>query len=442
MGPSAPPAIPSGGSRRSLMGWPGRGPAASHRTMTVRFDYDVAVVGAGPAGSRTARDLARRGLRVALVEEHRQVGVPSHCSGLISPRTWALGEVDDASLVRNELRGAFVHTVGGGEAALGGEPVRAVAIDRVRWDQALAQQAYEAGADAVTGRLVGAERIAGGVLLHLQRNGHQGRLAARLVVGADGAHSRVARSLGLPRPAERVQALGVEARVRTPRQDFVHVFVGPGLAPGWFGWIIPAGDGLARLGIGCHGGAGEPLRCYRRLRESFPRLLGQVEEVRFYGGTIPLAPAARTYGDHVLLVGDAAGQVKPFSGGGIYTSLVAARHCAETAAAALAADDLSASFLSRYERAWRWALGRELARSRWLRRLGLSLGEAELEMLARTLSRPGLRGIAVRHADIDYPSRTLLRMATALPGLGPLALVALRRPVVLLYLAAALLARG
>jgi len=190
--------------------------------------YDVAVVGAGPAGSRTARELARRGLRVALVEEHRQVGLPSHCSGLISPRTWKLGETGDDSLLCNRLRGAYLHVQGDSSVELGGTPVRALAIDRVRWDQALAEQAHRAGAEAVQARCVGVERTPQGMLLRLQRNGHETTLAARLVVGADGAHSRVARSLGLPPPPQRVLALGVEAEVSLPRDDYVHVFVARG----------------------------------------------------------------------------------------------------------------------------------------------------------------------------------------------------------------------
>src|SRR3972149_11150155 len=100
--------------------------------MVRRFDCDVAVVGAGPAGSRTARDIARQGFKVLLLEEHRRVGVPCHCSGLISPRTLALGEMGEGVVI-NRLQGAYIHTAGGQEVALGAEDVRAVAIDRIRW---------------------------------------------------------------------------------------------------------------------------------------------------------------------------------------------------------------------------------------------------------------------------------------------------------------------
>lgn len=400
--------------------------------MVQRFDCDVAVVGAGPAGSRTARDIARRGFKVFLLEEHRRIGVPSHCSGLISPRTLALGEMGQGMVI-NHLRGAYIHTVGGREVALGGEGVRAVAIDRVGWDEKLAEQAQAAGAEMVRARLVGAERDRGGVRLRGQSDGRDLTLTARLVVGADGAHSRVGRCLGLPRPRESVYALGLEGRLRVPRQDYVHVFVGRRLAPSWFGWIIPLGDDRVRVGIGCDFSE-RPIACYRRLLAAFPHRFDALQVSRMYGGTIPTAFAAKTYDDNVMLVGDAAGQVKPFSGGGIYTSLVAARYCAETAVAALTADDVSAASLRRYQVAWRRDMGRELARSASIRRFGLALSDGDLDRIVGALGNRGLQSIASRYGDIDYPSRVILRLARALPAFSVLAWVSLRRPLASLNL--------
>ena len=165
--------------------------------------------------------------------------------------------------------------------------------------------------------------------IHTQTDGRDGSFTTRVVVGADGAHSRTARSLGLAGPREKVYNLGIEGKLKTPRDDFVHVFVGQRLAPGWFGWIIPTGDGGVRVGIGSANGE-KPIALYRRLVSDFPQLFGGMEPCRFYGGTIPLDFAPRSYADNILLAGDAAGQVKPFSGGGIYTGLVGARHASAT----------------------------------------------------------------------------------------------------------------
>src|SRR5438034_5404198 len=390
------------------------------------LDCDVAVVGAGPAGSRTARNLARAGLRVRLLEEHRRVGVPSHCSGLISPRSRSAAE-HGADAIIHRITGAFVHTAAGSEVAVGGDKTRAVAIDRVRWDETLAEQARAAGADLVRARLINVERENGHVRLHTQTDGRDSAFTARIVVGADGAHSRVARSLGLPGPAEKVYCLGIEGRLKVPREDFVHVFVGHELAPGWFGWIIPTGDGGVRAGIGSSN-AVKPIACYRRLTQLFPRLFDGIESCRLYGGTIPLDFAPRSYADNVLLVGDAAGQVKPFSGGGIDPVLVAARQAAAAVLRAFVNDDCTPAGLAPYERAWTREIGRELLRSLPIRHFGLALNDSEVERVVRALRSEGLQQLASRHGDIDYPSRVLLRLARSLPALGLLAWITLRRP--------------
>jgi digeranylgeranylglycerophospholipid reductase len=397
-------------------------------------------VGAGPTGSRCARNLAAGGLKVALLEEHRRIGVPSHCSGLVSPRTLEEADIREP-IAANRLTGAYVHTATGGELTLGGGDTRALTIDRVRLDELLCEQAQGAGAHLLRARMVHAERQNGAVYLNCQRDGRDLQLSARLVVGADGAHSRVARSLGLPGPREKVYGLGIEGRLAVPREDFVHVFVGRKLAPGWFGWIIPTGDGHARAGIGCDR-SDKPIRCYRRLVEAFPHLFRDVQVCRMYGGTIPLDFAPRSYADNVLLVGDAAGQVKPFSGGGIYTGLVAARHAASAAAAALAADDTSAASLRGYERAWKSEIGRELVRSLRIRRFGLALSDADIDRLVATLGHEGLQPLITRHGDIDYPSRVLLRLARTLPALWPLVRLSLRRPLASLQLLRAFLPGG
>ncbi len=410
------------------------------------LDCDVAVIGAGPAGSRTARNLARSGLRVRLVEEHRAVGVPSHCSGLISPRTLREAEIgEDAVLHR--ITGAFAHTQSGASVALGNGETKAVAIDRVKWDQTLAEQAQAAGAEMIRARMVGARRENGHVSLTLATDGRDSTVTARMVVGADGTHSRVARTLGMPRPTEYAYNLGIEGRMKYPpegegwRDDYVHVFVGQDLAPGWFGWIIPTGDDVVRVGIGSNNGV-KPVECYRRLSAAFPSLFAGIEPLRMYGGTIPLTFAPRTYDDNVILVGDAAGQVKPFSGGGIYTSLVAARHASDAIERAFSLGDFSRASLAPYEKGWKREVGRELKKSWRLRNFGLGMTDAQVERVVHALSGPKLQAMAAQHADIDYPSKVLLRLARSGPALATLAWVTATRPMTTMHLVRAHLPFG
>jgi len=393
---------------------------------SVNTHYDAIVVGAGPTGSATARDIAAHGFRTLLIEEHKAIGEPLHCAGLVTPRTLELAGVTDG-LVINEVRGGFVNSPLGTRLPLGGDRLRAVAIHRQRLDELLAAAAQRAGAELRTGaRLVALERQPGTLAVHLSWRGWQQALRTRLLIGADGAQSRVARWLGLRgRYEERIVGLGVEAKLETERRDFLEIFVGNSIAPGFFGWVIPLGEGRARIGIATNDGR-RPIHYLRSLVETFPQVFAGAEFGRLYGGVIPLKRPQRIYCENAMLVGDAAGQVKPTSGGGIYTGLVGAKHCAQAAVNALAEDDVSAASLARYQKAWAREMSRDLARGWDLRRIFLALDDRELDALISVFRSPWLRRLAEQHGDIDFPSRLFSRLPLAIPVLRPFLHTALR----------------
>ncbi len=379
--------------------------------------YDAVIAGAGPAGSATARRIAERGFRVLLLEEHAAVGLPSHCSGLITPRTLDLAGVG-AGVVVNEIRGAVVHAPGGGELSLGGKRLQAVAVERAELDAALVERAQQAGAVlSLETRLTALERGCGGVYLRLQRRRREFHVSTRLLIGADGAQSRVAAAMAV-RTLQRdtLVGLGAEARLTAGAADFVHIFLGEQVAPGFFAWVIPLGGGRARLGLATNGPQ-RPVHHLRALLRRLPERFKGLEVTRWYGGLIPLRRLSRIYDDRMMLVGDAAGHVKPTSGGGIYTALLGAEGAAEVAVRALAADSLGVSSLAAYQDAWDAQMGAELARGWDLRRALLGLEDRELSRLLRILGSPPLSRLLTRHGDIDFPSRAALRLLSQLPWL-------------------------
>jgi geranylgeranyl reductase family protein len=391
--------------------------------------FDAVVVGAGPAGSAAARDIAAAGHRVLLLEEHARIGEPLHCSGLVTPRTLDIAGIDQ-DIVLNRINGATINLPSGRRVPVGGTGPYAFAIDRVRFDEELVEQAQARGAQLRTGsKLTGIERDCGGsVKLCIRHDGTEEQIETRLLVGADGAQSFVARWLGArSEPRETLVGVSVVAELATERQDYAEVFVGHSIAPGFFGWLIPLGDGSVRIGIATNDGR-RPIHYLRDLINAFPDVFAGAKFGRFFGGLIPLSHVPRPVGDNVMLVGDAAGQVKPTSGGGIYSGLVGAKHCAVVANEALTTGDLSRGFLERYAASWQSELGEEFERMQDLRRIFLSLGDADLERLAQLLLTPRLQDLIARHGDIDFPSSILLRLAKAAPALLSFVKVGLRFP--------------
>lgn len=369
----------------------------------------VLVAGAGPVGSVAAQRCAELGLDVVLAEEHDAVGEPVRCAGLVSPKALeACGLSLDADFVRREIYGAHVHSPSGRVVEVDGRSVKALVVERDEMDRAAADLAVEAGA----GLRLGAEVELQDKMAWLDGE----KVEPDVVIDASGARGVAARAFDLGAekvlPVLQVTVEGAE----TLREDFVEVFVGNEWAPGFFGYAVPVDDG-ARVGLGT--GTGEnPRELFDRFLEGHPageRFRGEV--VSWESGPIPIGPPRQTVHGNVLLVGDAAAQAKPTSGGGIYTGAVAAREAADVAHRHVSEGDS----LKRYDAAWRSEVGRELrfgmAAHRWLCRASDRELERFLDLVGETM--PVVR----RHGDIDRPSRlaaALLRRpgtAAALVGL-------------------------
>ncbi|MFB6131852.1 MAG: geranylgeranyl reductase family protein [Halanaeroarchaeum sp.] len=317
--------------------------------------YDFVVVGVGPAGARFARRAAVLGHDVLALERGR-VGHPLACSGHVSRDLWEYlpdGARDD--LLQNEIRGARFRP-GGPEARpyrfYRDEPVTNV-VDRVRLDERLAGLATEAGADVREEHTVldVDERVGAATLTVRTPTGTE-TVETKIVVGADGPRSRVRRSLGIPSPEEFLH--GVFGFDRRPDAgDFVDVLP---TVPTFFAWRIPRGDAGVEYGLG--------VPAHVDAHGTFGALLDEygVSVAERRAGIIPVGPPDRVTSERALLVGDAAAQTKPFTGGGILYGLRAADAAARTV------DPDDPGTLSAYERAWRDELGREIALGKLLRR--------------------------------------------------------------------------
>ncbi|MFC7006560.1 geranylgeranyl reductase family protein [Halalkalicoccus salilacus] len=317
--------------------------------------YDFVVVGAGPAGSRFARRAAEEGYDVLALEQG-SVGKPLACSGHVSTDLWEyLPDGTRKELLQNEISGARFHAGGPDSEAhpFYTDGVISNVIDRVGLDEHLAHAAREAGADLREGHTVtGVEEAADHVLVSASTPDGSAEFRARMVAGCDGPVSRVRRALSIPEPDELLHGvLGFEET--EDGSEFVDVHL---TAPRFFAWRIPRGEAGVEYGL-----AAPPGERVRELFDDFTEEYG-VDTVDFCSGAIPIGPPERVTSDRGFLIGDAAAQTKPFTGGGILYGMTAADHAAERI------DPADPGTLSDYESAWREDLSREIRLGTWLRR--------------------------------------------------------------------------
>ena len=349
---------------------------------------DVAVVGLGPPGAHFARRAAAQGHEVVAFERG-SVGEPLACSGHVSRDLWDfLPEDAPERLGQHEIRGARFHPDGDHSYPFYREDPISNAIDRVALDRLLADLAGEAGATIRTNHAVTAvEERRDGVGLTVQGPDGAETVDARLVVGADGPRSTVRRELGLPEPEEFL--VGTLRHVPEPDHgDFVDVYLS---VPTFFGWRIPRGEAGVEYGL-----AAPP--DYDVVAHLENRLAGGVTAGPRFGGLIPIGPPDRVHTHRAILLGDAAAQTKPFTGGGILYGLRAAEIAARTL-------DPAAPDTAAYERAWRAELGTEIRLGRWIRRA---------YSLPDPIARLGLRAFAGEiGVHMDEPTSLFSREALA-----------------------------
>ncbi len=380
------------------------------------MDFDLAVVGAGPVGGYVAGAVAAKGYRVALIEEHREVGEPVQCGGLVTPRVFDL--VPGKETILNEVHGAEIFVPSGRHMAIDSHRAEAVVVDRAKFDQAVVTHALKRGAKSFLGAKALAGTYAdGGVEVVVDRDGRQERITAKMLVGADGVQSAVAKWFKILRPKHILPGFEVEMTGVAGDPGLVKLFVGNEVAPGFFGWIIPSGEDSGRVGLCVK--EGNAFAYLERMLRWAPvaQLTKKAQPLLYIAGGIPVGFPRRTYADRVMIVGDAACQVKGTSGGGIYSGLRCAVHCATTAIEALEREDFSSRQMRRYHKAWSGTVGKELRKDLAIFESFATLTDRQMEELFDIFSEPAMVRLIEQYGDIDFPSKVGWRLLLEEPRL-------------------------
>ena len=372
---------------------------------------DILIVGGGPAGSACAGLLAANH-DVTVLETHPESGTPLECTGLISPDVIDYCPVKPTVL--NSFSKAEFHFPDDSILDIDCGRPTALLIDRSELDRNLAEYAMAAGAEFRYSEKCTASYVRNGTCKAITDKGNT--YSSKVLIGADGHSSRVRRSVCGFVPSMTVRGIQADIRYEMDVQDTIRIYMGSGIAPGFFAWVIPFGE-YTRLGLCCEWSYGTPSQYLNPFMKGLG--LDDREIVSRSAGKIPLGYLKRTYADNVLLIGDSACQVKPISGGGLYPIFRAAPCLADTVEKAFEHDDFSANSLSSYQTAWKSLLGKEIKRGYKLRSMYNKLSDKDLNNIRRIVDKPFIREIALG-ADIDRPSEVCVK--------------ALRHPLVMMRL--------
>lgn len=357
--------------------------------------YDAIIVGAGPTGSYIAYSLASLGYNVAVFEEHERIGEPVQCTGIVGAECLELFPLFEGTVLA-EVSSARLFSPSRKEIRLWRDNVQAYIIDRAAFDRALAAKAQGQGAHYLLGSRV--RDIA--VLNDRVRIEMEGQEAfdAKSAVIASGFGSKIPHKLGLGKVSDFVR--GAQAEVKIDALNEIEVYFDHGVAPGFFAWFVPTAEHEALVGLFCRR---NPVRHIRDLLTSLFQQgrIASPEAKITYGG-IPLKPLPKTYRERVIVVGDAAGQVKPTTGGGVYYGLICAEVAADTLNQALATDNFSEKLLSGYQKAWHERIGWELKTGYLARRLYGTLTNRQIDHLFHIVKSTGIHESLLQSPELSF----------------------------------------
>jgi len=383
------------------------------------IEYDVIAVGGGPCGSFSALTAAKLGANVAICEEHESVGIPKHCTGhlnLNGLKRLRLHHLPK-NIVENETNAVTFYSPSGKEFSIRFNSPVTCSVNRELFDKYLAELATRAGVEYRLGSRVKSLIFQRGSVtgVTVNHSGFTETLSSKIVIDAEGVSSVLLRKAGLQSLDSTMVVNAVHAevdRLEDVEGDSVEVYLGEKYAPGFFAWIIPKQEGTAKVGLATN--VGNPKKYLHKFIRDHPiasqklrksKILDQTFHPISLGGSI-----SKTYHHGLLIVGDAASQVKSTTGGGVIFGLLCSKIAGEVAHEAIKNNDFSESFLSRYQNRWRALIGFELTVMRQLRIMLNNLSDKRIDKIIELSGRLEMDKILRKHGDLDFEGASLVRM--------------------------------
>ncbi len=372
----------------------------------MKKNYDIIVVGAGPAGSIAARTASEQGLSVLMLEKDSTVGYPVRCGEAISKAGVEEFITPDKKWIAATISKFSFNAPDGTEVILDfGEA--GYVLERRIFDYELAQTAADAGTEILTGAYVNGLLLNNGKVsgVKYEFKGEQKEVKAKIVIAADGVESRVGRWAGLKTHIdfrEMESAVQITASDIPVEQDTLYFYFGKNVAPNGYFWVFPKGNNKANIGLGVSGLIGKKKSAQSFLNDFMQKHYPQAPVLAKIAGGVPCSVTlSKISAPGIMLVGDAARQVNPLSGGGIASGMIGGKIAGKIASEAVKKNKLEDILY--YDKAWAKRLGK---RHETFDRIKNGI---------YNFSDEKFNSIAHSFANVPYEKRTLKKLfATAL----------------------------
>ncbi len=383
-----------------------------------RIDCDIVVVGAGPAGSLAAMTASKKGANVILLEEHSTIGSPVSCAEGLS-----LNGIKDAGIdpvtpyVCQKIECAHIITPNKKRIEMSSKEWVGFNLDRRQFDKALGDNAVKAGVELMTntsaqGVIRQGDRVVG---VKATQKSETIEVRAHVTIGADGYHSIIRRSNGMERFFSDfcICAQYTLRGLNLPVYDVNEFYLGGVVAPGGYVWVFPKSDKIANVGIGVRKIHERPAFEYLDKFIKEDSRFKDSKSVHRCGGITPAGGVFDKITDNgLMLIGDAAGQVIPATGGGIHCAVEAGKMAGSVAVDAILSEDTSNKNLSKYRERFDVYWGNRIIESRKIVEMLDKFGDNEINMLAEVVTNEDIIALATG----DGARKAVARIVARNPG--------------------------
>ncbi len=385
--------------------------------MVSEYQTEVACIGGGPASAMAALEILRKQKIVEIFEEHKQIGMPVNCAGLISVSGFDKLQIKvPDNCIQHKIKGSKFFSPLGYMFEVKKKDIQAYVIDRAKFDQFLMKKVENLGGKVhlnarVSSILKENKRTIG---LTVKKDQLLMKVKSKIILDGEGVGAKFIESMGLkpPRKETLVPAIQYDVKNVNLEDNFVEIYIGRQVAPGFFAYIIPTSENTARIAVGSK--YGKPINYIKYFIKKHPIASEKLRNASIYrrgGGIIMIGgPIKKTYTDGFMGIGDSVGQVKATTGGGVVYGGLCAKIAGRTAVEAIESNDFSENFLKRYQDEWHRLYYRELQLMYLLRSILNATPDRMIDEMFLSIIDQGIPGLIEEIGDMDMQASLIKRV--------------------------------